>query len=227
MSRVRPFVPALLLLMGSAMIAGVRPRVAVQPAAPLHTLSVDVEGYSPENGVLGDEERRVAGVSDYLMRLYRRDSVPAPSVYVGYYERQARGQTIHSPKNCLPGAGWEILTAGTVEIEHRGARRKVNRFVLGNSAERAVVYYWYQGRGRVEADEYLVKWNLLRDAALTGRTEEALARIVVPVVEPTVAASGAMDRAYAAADGLAMVMARQVMDGLTSVLPSSATVLTQ
>ena len=33
------------------------------------------------------------------------------------------------------------------------------------------------------SSEYAVKWDLLRDAALTGRTEEALVRIVVPIVD--------------------------------------------
>jgi EpsI family protein len=57
----------------------------------------------------------------------------------------------------------------------------VNRYLLVNSGRRALVYYWYQGRGRVEADEYRVKLQLLRDSALRGRTEEALVRVVVPV----------------------------------------------
>jgi hypothetical protein len=56
---------------------------------------------------------------------------------------------------------------------------------MANKNARALVYYWYQGRGRTEASEYKVKWNLLRDAALKGRTEEALVRIVVPLT-PTI-----------------------------------------
>jgi hypothetical protein len=51
------------------------------------------------------------------------------------------------------------------------------------------VLYWYQGRGRVAANEYLVKWDLLRDQALYGRSDEALVRIIVPV-------TGSEDAAY-------------------------------
>ena len=54
--------------------------------------------------------------------------------------------------------------------------------MLVNSGQKAVVYYWYQGRGRVESNEYRVKLQLLRDSALRGRTEEALVRVVVPVL---------------------------------------------
>lgn len=37
------------------------------------------------------------------------------------------------------------------------------------------------GRGRVQANEYRVKLDLLRDSALYGRSDEALVRIVVPI----------------------------------------------
>jgi hypothetical protein len=43
------------------------------------------------------------------------------------------------------------------------------------------VLYWYQGRGRGASNEYRVKWDLLRDAALRRRSDEALVRVVVPV----------------------------------------------
>ena len=62
-----------------------------------------------------------------------------------------------------------------------GKTYTVNRYVLKNRSAIALAYYWYQGRGRVTANEYVVKWNLLRDAAIHGRTEEALVRVVVPV----------------------------------------------
>jgi EpsI family protein len=223
MRSLRGFVPALVFLAGTGLISGVRPRVAVPPAVPLRTLSAEIAGYSSEERVIGEEELRVAGVSDYVMRVYRRDSTTSMSVYVGYYDRQARGQTIHSPKNCLPGAGWEIITAGRVTAGDGADGRRINRFILGNGAERAVVYYWYQGRGRIEADEYLVKWNLLRDAALTGRTEEALVRIVVPVQEPAGATPSELDRIYADADVLANAMAAQVIAGVARVMPQPPT----
>ena len=57
----------------------------------------------------------------------------------------------------------------------------VNRYLLQNEDVRALVLYWYQGRGRVQANEYLVKWDLLRDAVLRQRSDEALVRIVVPL----------------------------------------------
>jgi EpsI family protein len=96
----------------------------------------------------------------------------------------------------------------------------INRFLLANGGARALVYYWYQGRGRVEANEYRVKWHLLRDAALHGRTEEALVRIVVPLpggVPPTALAAH-----LARADTLAVRVAAQLLAEVALALPTPA-----
>src|SRR5690606_34724806 len=98
-----------------------------------------------------------------------------------YYDSQMQGKTIHSPKNCLPGAGWDALGATTTQVATANGSVTVNQYVIQRDTERALVLYWYQGRGRVAASEYAVKWDLLRDAALHGRSEEALVRVLVPI----------------------------------------------
>jgi EpsI family protein len=87
----------------------------------------------------------------------------------------------------------------------------VNRYLLKNGRMHAVVYYWYQGRGRIVATEYAVKLNLLRDAALKGHTEEALVRIVLPV-------TGAQ-AAQAEADELGLRMAARLIEEVERALP--------
>jgi EpsI family protein len=120
-------------------------------------------------------------MSSYVSRTYGRDSTAAFWVYVGYYESQTQGKTIHSPKNCLPGAGWEPLESAPVQLALSTGPVPVNRYLIANDNQRALVLYWYQGRGRISANEYLVKWELLRDATLRRRTDEALVRVIVPI----------------------------------------------
>ncbi len=81
--------------------------------------------------------------------------------------------------------------------------------MLQRGRERALILYWYQGRGRVQADEYAVKWQLLRDSALRGRSEEALVRIVMPITQSE-------EDAFERAADLASV----VMQALQVALPS-------
>jgi EpsI family protein len=133
-----------------------------------------------------EEEKQVAGVTSYLFRSYRNSSPHDRggfTVYVGYYDSQMQGKTIHSPKNCLPGAGWEALQSSTMAVQTAAGPVTVNRYLIRKDTHQALVLYWYQGRGRIQANEYLVKWNLLRDAALRHRSEEALVRILVPLGE--------------------------------------------
>jgi EpsI family protein len=120
----------------------------------------------------------------------------------------------------LPGAGWEILTAGTDTLLVDGVRRIVNRNVLKNGPSTAVVFYWYQGRGRIVANEYAVKWNLLRDAAVAGHTEEALVRVVVPVPHPVKAGDAeSSEKLLADASTLGADMAVRLAREVTRVLP--------
>jgi EpsI family protein len=103
-------------------------------------------------------------------------------VYVGYYASQRQGDTIHSPQNCLPGAGWRPVETGVAGL-HVGDRTvPVNQFVIQKGLDRQVVFYWYQGRGRVIANEYQNKAFLMLDAARLHRTNGGLVRMMAPIV---------------------------------------------
>ena len=189
--------PAVVLIAGAIGTLGVDRQTPMPLRAELaDVVPAEMEGLASRDIVISDQELRVAGVSTYLMREYAPASTgseagqpdtttsrdAAFSVYIGYYASQTHGKTIHSPKNCLPGAGWEALQSQRVMLDTPIGPVPANRYLLQRDEQRALVVYWYQGRGRVEASEYVVKAQLLRDAALLGRTEEALVRIVVPIV---------------------------------------------
>ncbi len=183
----RAWAPAIVFALGALVTLGIDTQRSVPLQAPLETaIPASFASYGSKDVVISDEEQRVAGMSDYLMRVFQEPGTAAASayafsLYVGYYESQTQGKTIHSPKNCLPGAGWEALTNQRVAITTPQGPITVNRYLLQNKQQRALVLYWYQGRGRVEANEYRVKWDLLRDSALRGRSDEALVRVIVPV----------------------------------------------
>lgn len=220
MSNVVRFAPAALLGVGCLLISGARDQQRLAPRLPLTTVQVNVPGYVARDTTVDVAEQKVAGMSHYLSRLYQRSPDDLGfGVYVGYYDLQVQGKSIHSPKNCLPGAGWEPLDAGVRTVALPGGdSAHVNRFLLANKGAQALVYYWYEGRGRVEPSEYVVKWNLIRDAARYGRTEEALVRIVVPVDVRGLRPGQRPD--YAAADRLATAVAAQLVPGVKNVLPT-------
>jgi EpsI family protein len=210
------FLPAGFLLVGVLFVSGVRQQHIMKPVEPMRDIPTSFAGMTGRDTTIDIAEQKVAGMSDFVLRNYRGDSTQMFSVYVGYYERQVQGKTIHSPKNCLPGAGWEIVQNGRVPVTNIAGSPLVNRVVLQNRGVRALVYYWYQGRGRIESSEYRVKWDLMRDAAMYGRTEEALVRIVIPM--PPAPLDHADDHLIAA-DSLARSIAAPLATSVYKVLP--------
>ena len=219
MRELTRYAPALVLVVGALLTTIAHDRKAPELVASLATLPSDMDGFNGVDMTISEEERKIAGMSNYLLREFRADSVTAFSVYVGYYTYQMQGRTIHSPKNCLPGAGWQALGTGTTLIDAAGASHLVNRYILANGDDRALVYYWYQGRGRIASNELTVKWDLLRDIALHGRSEEALVRIVVPIARPAHGAADGPNAELLAADRIAIASAARLIPAVEGVLP--------
>jgi EpsI family protein len=227
MHKLRAYVPAVIFLAGCVAIWKPHAQVSVPLAAPLTTILPTVPGYTTHEQHVTDEERRVAGMSDYVARAYARDSTIAFTTLVSYYDHQAQGKTIHSPRNCLPGAGWEILRGGVRVVNSGGRAYTVNHYILKNGPETAVAYYWYEGRGRVVASEYVVKWNLLRDAALRGRTEEALVRVVVYIEgsQGGGADAATLEKGYARANAMGDDIASRLIGEVANVLPAKSSMV--
>lgn len=132
---------------------------------------------------------RAAGVDDYLNRRYTNRAGDSLELYIGYYQSQRTAQGIHSPKNCLPGAGWEPIRSGELTIAiDTGRSATVNEYIVAKGRERDLVFYWYQSRGRSEANEYRAKLWLAKDAITRHRTDGALVRVWAPLsgAEPKV-----------------------------------------
>jgi EpsI family protein len=220
----RPYVPAVILLVGCGLLWQSRSQEAVPLTAPLSTVLADLEGFEARDQVISADEQRVAGMTTFMARAYMRDSAVAFTTLVSYYDRQTQGKTIHSPRNCLPGAGWEIMSGGAQVVMVKDKPFTVNRYVLKNGRLVALAYYWYQGRGRVTANEYAVKWNLLRDAALLGHTEEALVRVVVPVSRATAALPAAGSNAMQKADSTAQFVSARLIRDVNAVVRDPRTV---
>ena len=148
---------------------------------------------------LGDDIVTSLGVDDYLNRVYSRADGPPVAVYVGYGS-QRQGDSIHSPQNRSPGAGWQPVESGRQLLGQGDAQVEVNRYVIAKGLNQQVVFYWYQGRGRIVANEYANKLFLMADAARLGRTNGGLVRLITPVVTTSAAATGELtDFARAAA----------------------------
>jgi EpsI family protein len=223
MADVSSFVPAVILAAGLGLLGLTHEQVRPKPVKPISGILDSVPGYTHKRIEVDTNSQRVAGMDEYVNRVYMRDTVAAFTLYVGYYTYQTQGKAIHSPRNCLPGAGWEPVESATLPIAGATAlgSRDMNKYVLANKGHYAAVYYWYQGRGRIESNEYTVKYNLMRDAALFGRTEEALVRLVVPMSLGQERTEEQIRIEIARADTLAMSLALRLSSEVAAALPGA------
>lgn len=153
------------------------------------------------------------GVDDYINRVYyNREQSPA-SLYIGYYESQREGDTIHSPMNCLPGSGWNPAETGLISIPiGTDSSIEINRIIIIKGIEKQLVLYWYQSHSRVIASEYWGKIYTVLDALRTNRTDAALVRIVCPI-------EGLDAEAAAAAEKRAVDFVTELFPSLGRFLP--------
>jgi EpsI family protein len=127
-------------------------------------------------------EQDVLRADDYLMREYVRNGIPV-ALFIAYYEKQKSGDAMHSPKNCLPGAGWQPISSKVIRISvpgPGGASFDANDYVVARNGEQQEVIYWYQAAGRRYASEYLGKIYLVWNALAKDRTDGALIRLSAP-----------------------------------------------
>lgn len=155
---------------------------AVVPARPLAEIPMQIAGWTGSNLELEQKVVDAVAVDDYVARLYTRPGTQPLVLYVGYYRSQRTGQTIHSPKNCLPGAGWEPVDSSRISLHPAGMQSAlVNLYVIEKGLDRQLVLYWYQSHGKIIASEYAGKLNMVVDAIRLNRTDSALVRLSTPI----------------------------------------------
>jgi len=163
--------------------------------------------YLVQEGQVEPEVMAVLKADDVLSRVYG-DPVRGrgASLFVAYFKSQRTGQTVHSPKNCLPGSGWTPSESDVVAIPIPGRAEPivVNRYVVAKGDDKSVVLYWYQSRDRVIASEYRAKFYLVADAIRYNHTDTALVRIIVPVAGNDTAAATATAEEFVQASFMAL-----------------------
>ena len=127
------------------------------------------------------EVEAVLKADDTMSRVYTNPQGAAASLFIAYFKTQRTGQSPHSPKNCLPGSGFQPVESGRIDVPVPGGSININKYVVSSGEDESVVLYWYQSQGRVIADEFAAKFYLIADSIRHHRSDTSLVRVVVPV----------------------------------------------
>ena len=182
----KPFLAALLLVGISAAVSLAMPtRVEVPPVRQeFSNFPMKLDEWQGSRGRLEQIYLDELKLDDYVIADFVDPNQHLINLYVAYYATQRKHQSAHSPRTCIPGGGWEItsLTQHNIEgVQVGGIPLDVNRAVIQMGDSKQLVYYWFQQRGRVVTNEYMVKWYIFKDAVVRNRTDGALVRLVIPV----------------------------------------------
>ena len=209
-SRAARIVTGLLVVQAALLYSAIRPEV-VPPSRPLESMPTTLGSWHQvQTGVIEQEVLDVLKADDILNGEYcpsnstdcTSTGVGRAGLFVASFRTQRNGKTPHSPKNCLPGSGWVPLSSGEIAIDvGRATPITVNRYLIAYGSQRQLVLYWYQSRDRAVAisvlrrldaitsrdravaNEYKAKFWVMADAVRLNRTDTALVRVIVPVVD--------------------------------------------
>ena len=144
---------------------------------PLSAISPEIAGWK----MAGAEALTPAQLSatSYVARTYIKNDHQL-ELLVAFHDSYQAAVNVHTPKNCLPGDGWEIWKTASPSVMLDGRPMVINQYQIYRMGQRMTVLYWFQTRGRVVANEYLAKLMLMRDGLLEHRTSGSFVRIILP-----------------------------------------------
>lgn len=181
------FVCATLLIALTAVLLQARGRTEiVSHGLPLPSFPAQLGDWSGTDRPISQDELDVLGHGDFLRRDYQNQATAQPyaELFIAYFPSQRTGDTIHSPRHCLPGAGWTPVQSRIVTLSLPGhAPFPANRYVFAKGDARDLVLYWYWAHDRGVASEYWAKYYMVRDALQMNRSDGALVRIITPMYQ--------------------------------------------
>lgn len=179
------FLIVVCLLGGAALLLQARSsHETIADHAPLASFPREFDGWSATRDIpMNKATLDVLGPGEFLLRDYVNPAGTAGlNLFIAYFPSQRAGDTIHSPKNCLPGAGWAPIQSDRIMLNLPGhAAFPVNRYIVAQGDEKQLVLYWYWAHDRAVASEYAAKFYLVTDSIRMHRSDGALVRLVAPV----------------------------------------------
>lgn len=209
------------VLMGAGLYVhfGTSNVLKVPARADLSGLPFEFAGWKSNVQEVDKATLEVLGADDYIITNMTSPEQEQFNLYVAYVNMQRHGHTWHSPRQCIPGGGWQITNHKIVPTTtYDGRNIHINRIIIENRGSRQLVYYWYDQRGRKIANEFVMKILLIFDAVRMRRTDGAMIRIMTPI---------ARSEAIAAADARLLDYMRALEPKLPAYIPLEDAAITQ
>jgi EpsI family protein len=183
MNRIRFWAVVALLAVAAIVLLRRGNSESIAASEPLSAVPDTITGLTGADVPIDQEQLDILGKGDFLSRVYTNGGRSgAVGLFIAYFASQRTGATIHSPRNCLPGAGWSFESSQYATMtDVSGKQHQVGEYIIANGINRQFVIYWYQAHGRSVANEYFAKGYLVSDAIRMNRTDGGLVRVITPI----------------------------------------------
>src|SRR5258708_5005718 len=139
MPSLRPIVAAFVLVSGIFATHSIPLPNVPEAHRPLREFPAAIAFWHSQDLPYEADAVEAIGVDDYINRVYSGGTLPI-ELYIGYYKDQRSGDRIHSPKNCLPGSGWEPVRSAQIQIgSTEGRPVLVNEYLGRQGTSLAIV----------------------------------------------------------------------------------------
>ena len=159
-----------------------RYRTVEQPDPPdLSLVPSSAAGYTGLDVQLEAESLMLLGADATLFRTYRREGAYPVWLFLGYFGSQQEHSQIHSPKNCYPGSGWNILSEGSVAIDVPAGVLRARKLVISDGIGKRIVVYWFSTPTGALTDEFALKWYQTKQSLFGKPQVSTFVRFSTPV----------------------------------------------
>ncbi len=185
MSFRRTFIASAILILTTIGLSYLSHGETIQPNRPFSSFPEQIGEWMGKEQHFDQQIYDALGVDDSILSNYHTPDGRFVQLYVGFYQSQREGDLIHSPKNCMPGGGWNIIQSSHEELimpQNIPDKVTVIKLIIKKQTQRQVVFYWFQSRGRFIVSEYLQKIYLVLDSISKRRTDGSFIRLMSPIV---------------------------------------------
>jgi len=117
--------------------------------------------------------------TDYLSRSYIDSGGNKLSLYIGFHDGGPNSGPIHSPKQCLPGSGWNYLNNEVKQVDLDGDTIPYVSAIYQKDTEKQLFLYWFQVRDQMLTNEYALKLAMLKNSLFSNRRDSSFIRLSV------------------------------------------------
>ena len=156
--------------------------VKPQQRPRLEVLPYFLSGWSGQELYFTESSLQVLGADTTLLRVYKNPAGQEASLFIAYFDSQKYGSQIHSPKHCLPGGGWNIITKQKQSFSFGpGENLRLNRMLISDGKESQLMYYCFLTRSGILTNEFMLKADLVLNSILRRPTDAAIIRVIFPL----------------------------------------------